>query len=108
MCFDQTYQNYEFELIFRSNNGGEVPHPPIKSSPIDKQFLTAPIKSAVDKFQLLPEFLKVCQPEIYFFIYLESILCCCHFFIGVVEWHRRSGDWLNNTWIPLITLSILK
>lgn len=27
--------------------------------PIDKQFLAAPVKSAVDKFQLLPEFLKV-------------------------------------------------
>ncbi|KAM7459882.1 hypothetical protein LguiA_036137 [Lonicera macranthoides] len=26
---------------------------------IDKQFLAAPVKSAVDKFQLLPEFLKV-------------------------------------------------
>ncbi|KAK7256943.1 hypothetical protein RIF29_30558 [Crotalaria pallida] len=26
---------------------------------IDKQFLTAPVKSAVDKFQLLPEFLKL-------------------------------------------------
>ncbi|XP_019413639.1 PREDICTED: DNA-directed RNA polymerase III subunit 2 isoform X1 [Lupinus angustifolius] len=26
---------------------------------IDKQFLTAPVKSAVDKFQLLPEFLKI-------------------------------------------------
>ena len=28
-------------------------------SGIDKQFLAAPVKSAVDKFQLLPEFLKV-------------------------------------------------
>ncbi|KAI3990044.1 hypothetical protein MKX01_013530 [Papaver californicum] len=27
--------------------------------PIDKQFLASPIKKAVDKFQLLPEFLKV-------------------------------------------------
>ena len=26
----------------------------------DKQFLAAPIKSAVDKYQLVPEFLKVC------------------------------------------------
>ncbi|KAF4400699.1 hypothetical protein G4B88_001254 [Cannabis sativa] len=42
-----------------SNNGGKIPDSPIKSSPIDKQFLAAPIKSAVDKFQLLPEFLKI-------------------------------------------------
>ncbi|KAL5706643.1 DNA-directed RNA polymerase [Ranunculus cassubicifolius] len=33
--------------------------PPQDCSSIDKQFLSAPIKSAVDKFQLLPEFLKV-------------------------------------------------
>lgn len=31
---------------------------PLKSD-VDKQFLAAPVKSAVDKFQLLPEFLKV-------------------------------------------------
>lgn len=31
----------------------------LQSMEIDKQFLAAPVKSAVDKFQLLPEFLKV-------------------------------------------------
>ncbi|XP_059456105.1 DNA-directed RNA polymerase III subunit 2 isoform X1 [Corylus avellana] len=35
--------------------GKQVPDYPV----IDKQFLAAPIKSAVDKFQLVPEFLKV-------------------------------------------------
>ncbi|KAK9282832.1 hypothetical protein L1049_011055 [Liquidambar formosana] len=35
-------------------------HPsPVKKSDIDKQNLAAPVKSAVDKFQLVPEFLKV-------------------------------------------------
>ncbi|GMN19792.1 hypothetical protein TIFTF001_039892 [Ficus carica] len=37
-----------------SDNDGAIP-----SSVIDKQFLAAPIKRAVDKYQLLPEFLKV-------------------------------------------------
>ncbi|XP_028096075.1 DNA-directed RNA polymerase III subunit 2-like [Camellia sinensis] len=32
---------------------------PLSLSDVDKQFLAAPVKSAVDKFQLLPEFLKV-------------------------------------------------
>ncbi|KAF3434232.1 hypothetical protein FNV43_RR25335 [Rhamnella rubrinervis] len=41
------------------NNGTKIPDSPVKSSAIDRQFLAAPIKSAVDKFQLLPEFLKV-------------------------------------------------
>lgn len=31
----------------------------IVSRGADKQFLTAPVKSAVDKYQLVPEFLKV-------------------------------------------------
>ena len=56
--------NSVLEFIFRSNNGDKIPNSPIKSSAIDKQFLAAPIKSAVDKFQLLPEFLKVCQLEV--------------------------------------------
>ncbi|GMN33778.1 hypothetical protein TIFTF001_048290, partial [Ficus carica] len=37
-----------------SDNDGAIP-----CSVIDKQFLAAPIKRAVDKYQLLPEFLKV-------------------------------------------------
>lgn len=40
----------------------------ILSPAIDKQFLAAPIKRAVDKYQLLPEFLKVCLLEIYSFM----------------------------------------
>ncbi|KAI4323589.1 hypothetical protein L6164_023183 [Bauhinia variegata] len=39
--------------------GKQLPNYPFDGSSIDKQFLTAPIKSSVDKFQLLPEFLKV-------------------------------------------------
>ncbi|CAB4268367.1 unnamed protein product [Prunus armeniaca] len=38
----------------KSNDGKQIPH-----SAIDKEFLAAPIKSATDKFALLPEFLKV-------------------------------------------------
>ncbi|WVZ14255.1 hypothetical protein V8G54_011821 [Vigna mungo] len=38
-----------------SNGGNKVPG----DSGFDQRILTAPIKSAVDKFQLLPEFLKV-------------------------------------------------
>ncbi|XP_061343132.1 DNA-directed RNA polymerase III subunit 2 [Gastrolobium bilobum] len=41
------------------NGGNQLPNYPFGHSGIDKQFLTAPIKSAVDKYQLLPEFLKV-------------------------------------------------
>ncbi|PON86208.1 DNA-directed RNA polymerase, subunit [Trema orientale] len=48
-----------FEFIFRSKKGDKIPNSPGKSSAIDKQFLAAPVKSAVDKYQLLPEFLKV-------------------------------------------------
>ncbi|KAF5811432.1 putative DNA-directed RNA polymerase [Helianthus annuus] len=37
-----------------------MPHDSLPSTAgVDKQFLAAPVKSAVDKFQLLPEFLKV-------------------------------------------------
>ncbi|KAF7825950.1 DNA-directed RNA polymerase III subunit 2 isoform X1 [Senna tora] len=39
--------------------GKQLPYPVVGDAGIDKQFLAAPIKSAVDKFQLLPEFLKV-------------------------------------------------
>lgn len=39
--------------------GKQLPSYPFGNSGIDKQLLTAPIKSATDKFQLLPEFLKV-------------------------------------------------
>lgn len=39
--------------------GNPLPSYPVGDSGIDKQFLTAPIKEAVDKFKLLPEFLKV-------------------------------------------------
>ncbi|KAL9691069.1 hypothetical protein QQ045_011486 [Rhodiola kirilowii] len=38
---------------------GRVPLSPEKQVAIDKQYLAAPIKSNVDKFQLVPEFLKV-------------------------------------------------
>ncbi|XP_008235766.1 PREDICTED: DNA-directed RNA polymerase III subunit 2-like [Prunus mume] len=38
----------------KSNDGKQIP-----PSAIDKEFLAAPIKSATDKFALLPEFLKV-------------------------------------------------
>ncbi|KAJ7949400.1 DNA-directed RNA polymerase subunit beta [Quillaja saponaria] len=42
-----------------SSLGKQLPNHQVGDLGIDKQFLTAPIKSAVDKFQLLPEFLKV-------------------------------------------------
>ncbi|XP_060675670.1 DNA-directed RNA polymerase III subunit 2 isoform X2 [Ziziphus jujuba] len=41
------------------NNGTQIPNSPVKGLAIDKQVLAAPIKSAVEKYQLLPEFLKV-------------------------------------------------
>ncbi|KAL2348967.1 hypothetical protein Fmac_002967 [Flemingia macrophylla] len=43
------------------NGGNKVPSDPLddSGSGYDQSILTAPIKSAVDKFQLLPEFLKV-------------------------------------------------
>ncbi|KAL6288884.1 hypothetical protein ACE6H2_006394 [Prunus campanulata] len=43
---------------FKSNDGKQIPH-----SAIDKEFLAAPIKSATDKFALLPEFLKLIGNE---------------------------------------------
>ncbi|KAF4378516.1 hypothetical protein F8388_022337 [Cannabis sativa] len=58
MCEPSQSSSFVGRLV-GSNNGGKIPDSPIKSSPIDKQFLAAPIKSAVDKFQLLPEFLKI-------------------------------------------------
>ncbi|KAA8519298.1 hypothetical protein F0562_013554 [Nyssa sinensis] len=39
--------------------GSVLPDKNQQESYIDKQFLAAPVKSAVDKFQLIPEFLKV-------------------------------------------------
>ncbi|KAK7363984.1 hypothetical protein VNO80_12283 [Phaseolus coccineus] len=41
--------------ITESNGGNKIPD----DSGFDQRILTAPVKSAVDKFQLLPEFLKV-------------------------------------------------
>ncbi|XP_057423347.1 DNA-directed RNA polymerase III subunit 2-like isoform X2 [Lotus japonicus] len=43
----------------QSNEGSKLSNHSLGDSGIDKQFLTAPIKSAVDKFQLIPEFLKI-------------------------------------------------
>ncbi|XVF24522.1 hypothetical protein REPUB_Repub13aG0135400 [Reevesia pubescens] len=43
------------DLLFNNNRNFSN----VDEMPIDKQNLAAPIKSAVDKFQLLPEFLKV-------------------------------------------------
>ncbi|RDX90000.1 DNA-directed RNA polymerase III subunit 2, partial [Mucuna pruriens] len=41
------------------NGGNKLPGDPLAYSGFDQRFLTAPLKSPVDKFQLLPEFLKV-------------------------------------------------
>ena len=43
----------------RFNGGNKLPGDHCGDSGFDQRVLTAPIKSAVDKFQLLPEFLKV-------------------------------------------------
>ncbi|TKY56059.1 DNA-directed RNA polymerase III subunit RPC2 [Spatholobus suberectus] len=43
----------------RFDGGNKLPGDPFGDSGFDQRFLTAPIKSAVDKYQLLPEFLKV-------------------------------------------------
>lgn len=63
---------------------------------IDMQFLSAPIKSAVDKYQLVPEFLKVSQLFIYHISFpVYQCMCvngylfmcvfmykCCNFDVG--------------------------
>lgn len=43
----------------RFNGGNKLPGDHCGDSGFDQRVLTAPIKSAVDKFQLIPEFLKV-------------------------------------------------
>lgn len=65
---------------FSSDNDGAIP-----SSVIDKQFLAAPIKRAVDKYQLLPEFLKVCRSEIRSFVFVFPVFFCFFvFFLNVI------------------------
>ena len=43
----------------------------------DKQFLAAPIKSTVDKYQLVPEFLKVCVCVCVCILCMYVCMCKC-------------------------------
>ncbi|TKY68401.1 DNA-directed RNA polymerase III subunit RPC2 [Spatholobus suberectus] len=52
---------YALWPLRRLNGGNKLPGDPFGDSGFDQRFLTAPMKSAVDKYQLLPEFLKSFQ-----------------------------------------------
>ncbi|KAL4563722.1 hypothetical protein LXL04_027767 [Taraxacum kok-saghyz] len=46
-------------MVMGVMEGSDALHPSQGMREVDKQFLAAPVKSAVDKFQLVPEFIKV-------------------------------------------------
>lgn len=74
--------------------GKQLPNYPVGDSGINKQFLAAPIKSAVDKFQLLPEFLKVIFFLNFFIIYItRSFVICYQLLGGIILGFCRLEDW---------------